>query len=238
MRRTNIAILLDFLKDQPATKASPHRIANGLGWEIEKVQKVCLAAMEQLGTVLHTGPGGVIKYHGSERVKSNGLYQDISRIIRDYWGSRELGLREISSFETSRSGLRGHGVWTHPDIVLLAHPARRKSQNEKRRTHAIEVETRDGFDLRSVYQAHAQGQGADYSWVFGSKSPRVVPKDWDRVMETAAELGIGLVTFVRAGTYGTWTHHLDAEHRIPSPMARENFLSRTLGNELRKELDV
>jgi hypothetical protein len=70
MRRTNIAILLDFLKDQPATKASPLRIANGLGWEIEKVQKVCLAAMEQLGTVLHTGPGGVSKYHGSERTRT------------------------------------------------------------------------------------------------------------------------------------------------------------------------
>ena len=99
--------------------------------------------------------GGVIKHRGSERGVSAGIYADVARVIATYWGPRELGLRNIDVIGTARSGTRGGGVWTHPDLVVAADPPRRTSQNEPRRLHALEVETADGFDIRSVTNSEA-----------------------------------------------------------------------------------
>jgi hypothetical protein len=238
MRRTDPQILIDKLEEQPSNQASPRRLAELLEWDIEKVHKVVTRATADRAFGVQVGRGGVVQYRGRERMSSNGLYADVARVIASYWGPRELRLRNISTMITAQSGRRGSGVWTHPDLVVAADPARRASQDEPRRTHAIEVETADGFDLRSVYQAHAQGRGADYSWVFGNKDPGVDPPDWDRVCWTADELGVGLVTFDRPGAYGTWQTHLTARHNEPDRDERESFLNLVLGDALRMEHDM
>lgn len=126
-------------------------------------------------------------------------------------------------------------MWSHPDIVVAADPRKRSSRNEQRRLHSIEVETADGFDLRSVYQAHAQGRGASYSWVFGSKQPDVTPADWERVIWTAHELGVGVVTFESPAAYTSWTTHVEADLREHEPRLREEFLEVAIGGRLRAE---
>ena len=93
----------------------------------------------------------------------------------------------------ARGGSRGWGTWTHPDLVVSADPRRRRSRSEPPRLHAIEVETAEGFDLKSVYQAHAQGRGANYCWVIGAFAAGVTDYEWDRALWTAKELGVGIV---------------------------------------------
>ncbi|MGE0139682.1 MAG: hypothetical protein AB7R77_17845 [Ilumatobacteraceae bacterium] len=237
-RRTDLALLIDALKDQPGEQASPRKVADLLGWESDKVRRVAERANDDPSIPLYIAKGGVIAHRGSERGASVGIYADVARVIATYWGPRELGLRNIDVIGTSRSGTRGGGVWTHPDLVVAADPARRRSQTEPRRLHAIEVETAAGFDLRSVYQAHAQGRDANYSWVFGSKAPGVEKPDWDRVLWTAESLGVGLVTFAKPHAYGTWTTHREAEHKEPSVAEREMFLKRTMSASLRAEYDL
>lgn len=233
-RRTDLELLIDTLKSQPGEQASPPRLAGLLGWDPDKVRKVASKGNDSPSVPVFIAKGGVIKHRGSERGASVGIYTDVARIIRTYWGPREMGLRNIDVIETSRSGTRGGGVWTHPDLVVAADPARRKSQDEPRRLHAIEVETAAGFDLRSIYQAHAQGRDADYSWVFGSKAPGVESSDWDRVLWTAKQLGVGLVTFAKPHAFGTWTTHQKAEHKEPALDERELFLDRTMSPSLRE----
>lgn len=199
-----------------------------LGWETEKVQRVATLGNDDPSVPVFVAKGGVIKYRGSEVGTSVGLYQDIARIIRQYWGERVLRLRNIEVIVTAHSGRRGAGVWTHPDLVIAADPARRQSADEPRRLHAIEVKTASGFDLRSVYQAHAQGRGANYAWAFGSKAPGVNPVEWERVVWTAGRLGVGLVTFERPHSYGTWKTLLEAARQRPSAMEREEFIGQTL----------
>jgi len=234
-RRTDPELLADVLKAFENNQASASRLSQAMDWEIDKVQRVVDRAIAEGQLSISRGPGGVIKYRGGERMGSNGFYADVARVIRDYWGQRNFGLRNVDTIETAKAGTRGSGVWTHPDLVIAADPARRDSPDEPRRLHAVEVETKSGFDIRSVYQAHAQGRGADYTWVFGDKSPGVPELDWDRIMWTAAELGVGLVTFTKSGAYGTWTHHLDAERKRPTAEEREGFIKLTVGPALRDQ---
>ena len=133
------------------------------------------------------------------------------------------------------------GNFDHVRPGLLDHclaPQARVQLNSRRRLHAIEVETTEGFDLRSVYQAHAQGRDAHYSWVFGNKAPGVEKSDWSRVLWTAEELGVGLVTFTKPHAYGTWTTHRKADHKEPTLDEREMFLERTMSTTARAAFDA
>ena len=81
------------------------------------------------------------------------------------------------------------------------------------------METAEGFTIKSIYQAHAQGRGANYCWVIGAFTPGITDHERDRVLWTAKELGVGVVEFERPGAYGTWRTHLHAEFKHP----REHF---------------
>jgi hypothetical protein len=129
-------------------------------------------------------------------------------------------------------------VWAHPDLVVAADPRRRSSAGEPRRLHAIEVETKNGFDLKSVYQAHAQGRGADYVWVIGNKAPKVDPPDWERIVWTASDLGVGLVTYDNPGASTTWVNHIEAAHRLPTAEQRERFIEMAIGPRIRGDYDL
>ena len=237
-RRTDLAMLIDALKSQPGEQASPPRLAGLLGWDQAKVRRVARTGNDSPSVPVFIAKGGVITHRGSERGATVGIYADVARIITTYWGPRTMGLRNIDVIGTSRSGKHGGGVWTHPDLVVAADPTRRKSQNEPRRLHAVEVETAAGFDLKSVYQAHAQGRDANYSWVFGSKEPGVEKSDWDRVLWTAQQLGVGLVTFTKPHAFGTWTMHHMAAHKEPTLNERELFLNRTMSKLLRSTYEL
>lgn len=237
-RPTDLERLAGMLKNIAGHQASAQRLSDQLGWDIDKVQRVAARGNGDTSVPVFVAKGGVIKYRGSEVGTSVGLYKDIARIVRQYWGSRVLGLRNIEVIVTAHSGHRGAGVWTHPDLVIAADPARRQSVDEPRRLHAIEVKTASGFDLRSVYQAHAQGRGANYAWAFGCKAKGVNPVEWERVVWTAGVLGVGLVTFDRPHSYGTWKTHLEAVRMQPSGAERERFLGQTVSEMDREHLGI
>jgi hypothetical protein len=105
---------------------------------------------------------------------------------------------------------------------MCALPRRRRSADALPDLHSVEVEVWSGFDIRSVYQAHAQGRGAEYSWVFYATSQSLVP-DYERIVETAEQLGIGMVEFTKAGSYGTYELIVEAERREISSKDRADF---------------
>ncbi len=234
-RRTDVELLVDVLKSMPSNQASPRRLAEALNWTPEKIERaVERAKVERHGDV-HTGAGGVVKYRGVERVGSNGLYDEVATVIAKHWGPKEMRLKNIATLPTATAGTRDGRMWTHPDLVLAADPARRTSRTEPPRLHAIEVEARAGFDIRSVYQAHAQGHGADYSWVFGSIEPSITHSDWERVTRTARQLNVGLVIFEKPGVFGTWRTELRPDRTVPSAAARAEFLHHAVGVSLASE---
>jgi hypothetical protein len=220
-RRTNVNILVDTLQNYPKEQASKRSLAAELGWDIDKLTRVIEQAKDDSTRPVETGPNGVVRYRGSERGKQVGLYYDVARVIERYWAGQQ-GLRDPHVTRTARSGKRKLGVWSHPDLVLQALPQRRRHRDDPPDIHSIEVETYSGFDIRSVYQAHAQGRGADYRWVFFATAPKVNPP-LDRIMWAAEELGIGLVEFDRAGASTTYSLLLDADRAEPTSDDRQVF---------------
>jgi len=220
-RRTNVELLVDSLMEFDRQQASANKLAVALDWDIEKVMRVVNAARSDSTRPVQVGPGGVIQYRGSERGKETGIYQDVARVIENYW-AKKIGLREPHVTVTARGGRRRGEVWSHPDLVLSALPPRRRHRDDPPDLHSIEVETYSGFDIKSVYQAHAQGRGADYRWVFFATAPKVNPP-LDRIQWAAAELNIGLVQFDRAGASTTYKVHSRPQWERPSPEDRKIF---------------
>lgn len=237
-RRTDVDILVAALTQMPSNQASPRRLATDLRWDVDKVERVVSRANKELKGDVYSAQGGVVKYRGLERVSSNGLYDEVANVIKKHWGPKVMGLRNILTIPTATAGKRTGRIWTHPDLVLAADPRRRASASEPRRLHAVEIETRAGFDIRSIYQAHAQGHGADYSWVFGSLAPSIDHADWHRVLRTARQLSVGVVIFDRAGVYGTWRTEFVPSHSPPSASDRTEFLSLALGPSLTEQHDL
>lgn len=237
-RRTDPQILVDHLRGQPNNSASPERLSAITGWPADKVARAIQRGVKDPYLALHIGRGGTVQFRGEEASAQPGIYNDVARIITSYWGPRELGLRNTTVAFSARGGTRGWGTWTHPDLVVSADPRRRRSQSEPPRLHAIEVEAAEGFGLKSVYQAHAQGRGANYCWVIGAFAPGITDYEWDRVLWTAKELGVGIVEFDRPGAYGTWHTHLHAEFKTPSQKLRQHFIDITLRDDQRIELGV
>lgn len=93
-----------------------------------------------------------------------------------------------------------------------------------------------GFGIESVYQAHAQGRGADYSWVLfqrgvdleGSDHP-----DWDRILWAAKELGVGLVGFTNSSSARTWKVEREPKRRDHTKAERRRFHETVLAQTFR-----
>ena len=224
-RRTYAQLVIDQLRKYPHNQGSARKLALDLGWDTEKIDRVVTAAMHEPSTPIERGPGGVVRFRGSEKGVVPGIYYDVQRVIRDYWAPQR-GLRFPRVEITASSGRRGAGVWCHPDLVMSALPRRSRKLGDPPNLYSIEVEVNTGFDIRSVYQAHAQGRGATFSWVFFASSEGSSP-NFERIEWAAKELDIGLVEFKRSGASGTYRVRLEAGHRDPTDDDRAIFCENT-----------
>jgi hypothetical protein len=174
-----------------------------LGWTAEKFQRVLARAELEPRNCIARGRGGVIEYTGNEVGGVPLLYRHAIRILETYW-SRERKYKNVEVFPTAHGGHRGASDWTHPDAVLRADPARRSSQDALPYLHSFEIERPGGFKIESIFQAFVQGRGADYSWVIYSESDIKTPEYRDRVHWAAASVDVGLISYVKPGSWTTW----------------------------------
>ena len=230
-RRTDVQLLSAELRGRPNHRASKKALTAALGWELEKLDRVVARATADARNSVQIGPGGVVKYLGSESGGRNGigLYADVSRIVRDHWAPKTFGARECDLYQTARSGRRGAGEWTHPDLVLACFPRRKAHRTDSKELHAFEIEARRGFGIQSIYQAHAQARGADYAWVFTFAAAVDSDDHYERIVWAATETRVGLVEFERSGASTTYRTLLKAGKLGSSRQDRLLFVTRVLG---------
>ena len=229
--------LIDVLRDQPLQRASVKQLAEKLEWPIEKIQRVVDKCVANPLSQVSSGKGGSIQFYGSEQgLESSGLYKAVQNVLHKYW-ARSRGLKDVRTYFTAKGGTRGAGVFVHPDLVLFADPPRKRYRDEPSQIHVFEIEHATGFDLPSIYQAHAQGRGADFTWVITSKdSPKLLDNS-ERVDWTVENLGVGLIEFGRPGSWTTWNERHPADRRGERPNQdrdsgdREDFLHQVLGKD-------
>ena len=151
------------------------------------------------------GDGNPVRYTGSERGGGDlgsGLHNAVATVLESHGvpgAARGTRLAHVTANRRDEDG----AVWRVPDIVMQV---TRPSATEPMMV-TFEVEQQHGFDIRSIYQAHAQGIGADASWVLfdrGGRNDADLGTDGARIVDIARLLGIGLISFSKPSVHSTW----------------------------------
>ena len=106
---------------------------------------------------------------------------------------------------------------------MFVHPRRKKTAEADREIHAIEIEQPTGFDVRSVHQAYAQARGAKYAWRFVSRPHTMSDVEWDRIVDVATDLGVGLVTFVAPHVWDGYAIRVPARRLEGAPKSTSDY---------------
>ena len=206
----------------------PARVAAGMGWDAEKLDRVLQRAEADPSTCIARGKGGVIEYTGNEIGPMPLLYREVMRVLETYW-AKSHGFREMRMFEkTAHGGHKGMADWIHPDAVMRAFPRRKSSPRAPYDIHSFEIERAGGFKIESVFQAFVQGRGSDYSWVVFSASDVMRPEYLDRALWAAGYVDVGLITYGKPGSWTTWKELLPAKRRSSTKTEREEFCHEVL----------
>lgn len=204
-RRTNVQLLSDRLSKMPNQRASRKALAEALGWDIEKTVRIAEEAVRLETCPVQLGRGDSLIFTGSERQASIGLYSAVMAVLgSEDWGRRILRRKNIEIGETAKGGRRGHGKWIHPDLVITCDPLRRSNPIAPMEIHAVEVEAPGAFGIDSMYQAHSQGRGADFSWVVTNRNAIDKPGLDYRLPWISAEIGVGLITYEKISAPSTY----------------------------------
>lgn len=217
-------------------KSTFHQIESEFQWSRQKISHLLDTSH---GRVKRIRNGvSLIGYEIGQR-GSVPLYADVSRVLKRTWAKKEK-LQAAVVLDTSLGGGAKTGIWSRPDCVLVSYPARRSSLNQPPHLSTFEIERRKGFSIQSIYEAHSQGWGADYSWVIfvrSKTSDRNRPtQDWDRVLWAARICGIGLISCTNPGNHRTWREHLSAQKR--KERRRTEFIEQAIPKDLRAIADL
>lgn len=230
-RRTHQEMLFDACCEVPDHRPTRDEL-RALLPKVSEVQFLATLqrALEDPDFPLDGAPGGrYYRFYGTEGTGSVGrvgLYSVVATKLKQGWGPRR-GMRHIEVFDTARSGRRDGAIWVQPDLVLQEQRRRARADDPLNLVfHTFEIERSGAFDLASVYQAHAQGRGADFSWVAFHELGRLA--DRARIMTTASELGVGVVAFTSPNNLETWRTTIEATRRYPTADERALFHSRVM----------
>jgi hypothetical protein len=219
--------IINYLRTCPHQKATFAQIAVALSagarrqWTPDAVEaKIRRFDAEGLAA-LHVVRGGV-QYFGGERLRASAIYDAVRDGLARWTDDHGLRLAREPLVLGPVGRVEAGGEWRYPDLVF--HSRRRAGASPAEYTHSVEVEHVDGFDVRSIYQAHEQGRGADMAWVmFHNPRRGIIPA---RVIGLAEELGVGIVGMPRPTQPTRWLRHLGARPRRPLPELRADFDAR------------
>lgn len=234
-RRTDVEKLCEAISQHPLQQAGLVALRTELEWPPEKLTRVIAKGLADPSCQLFMVRGGrSIRFRGSEArggINGVGIYYDVSRIIEQRWAPKRH-CREIVMHSTERARQRSGHRWSCPDLVMECHPGRKSSPDASKLIHAFEIESAGGFGIQSVYQAHAHGRGADFSWVVfqrGQDRENRDHPDWDRIVWAAMELGVGLIGFSNSNSLATWHVNREAKRRASTRVERQAFRESVLG---------
>ena len=150
------------------------------------------------------GAGNKVRWTGSERGGGSigaGLYHDVANSLLTHGIPNTRCLDREVHVTANRHTTKGR-MWVVQDLLVGGTSAGNPV------LHSFEVEPETGFSVKSVYQSHAEGIGADYSWVIfgrGGRSDSLHQSaDGDRIEWVAQQLGIGLISYFRPTVRSTW----------------------------------
>lgn len=240
MARNDVDRLLRFLQEHRG-KSTRTAINEEFSWSDEKIDRLVAESDGRLKRARLGRAGGGIAQVGIERGGRGAvqLYSDVCRVLESTWANK-CGWQAALSLDTALNGRVRTGSWSRPDCVLVWYPARRARLDELPTLSTFEIEAPKRFDIRSVYEAHAQGFGADFSWVIFRRRERFPAgdphTDWFRIRWAAEVCGVGLMSYTNPGDAATWQIEVSAARRRDSN--RADFVKRAVPVAMRDPTEM
>lgn len=167
-------------------------------------------------------------------------YQPALNEILENW-TEQPGFTHVFGSITGMQGRRATGGrWSRPDIVLCTISDWLFSSRPEGDVRTIEVKRFEATDVVAVYEAVSHKARSHYAYLLIVNFPAELnddqQKDFDLILSTAGQHGIGVITAVDTSDWGTWEFQLyptrsSADHQaindllfdqVP-PNVREDF---------------
>ena len=148
------------------------------------------------------------------------LYAPVLETLRGAWSEdrdfEPLAIEDIANLGRRSTG----GKWTRPDLVAVGVKEFQLVPDRLFEIITFEVKPASQIDVIAVYEALAHRRSATHSYVLihvPSTLSDYAERNVAKVLDTAKEHGIGVITFAEADDYETWTQHLEATKVDSSP---------------------
>ena len=132
------------------------------------------------------------------------------------------------------TGMQGRkqtgGVWTRPDITVVAHKKFRVLVGGHLEVHTYEVKTGAAFNLTALHEARAHRRRAHRSYVLVDYDNEADVGKVESLIDEARELGVGLIGF--HSVQDEWRIWFEPPIHHPDPIELDTFLFTQLPNDV------
>ena len=112
--------------------------------------------------------GAVVPARRAGLAVEKDLYEPIRKVLKKSWAKDQRFLTNsiVKTIANGRQGAGGTGKWSQPDLLFLGLRNYELMGQRELNVVTFEVKRLGGWDIKSIYQAEAHKQNANYSYVF------------------------------------------------------------------------
>ena len=171
--------------------------------------------------------------------KEQNYYEPVRQQIERYW-TTQPGCKDVFVTGTALQGRRQTGgYWTRPDITLCTVSEWLFSSCPEGEVRTIEIKRFEALDVRGVYEALSHKSRSHYSYLMIVDFPKELSSkekdNFNRIMTTADNHGIGVIKVTNYNDFDTWDFLLEPRRSNADPQAINDFLLEQFDPDQREE---
>ena len=229
-------------------------LRDGLGWDSDTYRAVRDRLINDGDLVLGRGKGGSVRRlraepTGGTAVVANvadgdipdeaSLYDPMLEAIRSGW-TKEQPFDHVIVEDTSRGGARPDGIWSRPDITVLASTMYTYVPNKHFDVITFEVKHYKRLDVTAVYEALAHRRSATRAYVLVYVPDEILPQlenpTLADIADEAIKHGVGFIIAGDPTDYDTWDVREVASIVTPDPARLDKFIRNQLSEGTRDQI--
>ena len=246
-------VLLDAVP-KDGTNVGNKALRDGLGWNSDTYLDVRRSLIDDGELVLGRGRGGSVRRLFTEPADATpdasdeesgpfpneeSLYDPMLEAIRGGW-INDQSFDDVIVEDTSRGGARPDGIWSRPDITVLANTKYTYVPNTHFDVITFEVKHYKRLDVTAVYEALAHRRSATRAYVLVYVPDQALPQlespTLADIADEAIKHGVGFIIAADPKDYDTWDVREVASNVTPDPARLDKFIRNQLSGDTREQI--
>jgi hypothetical protein len=165
------------------------------------------------------------------------LYPPFQKVIQSgYVPDNDLS-RWICEITASQGRRNTGGLWTRPDVTLIAEQTFTYVPNKLFDVITFEIKPSIETAMSGVYEAAAHSAFAHRSYLaFPDLEGNADSPVFDRIRDECERLGLGLILFEDVANWDTYNFEVSAVRRDPEPQSVNDFIKGQISEKGREEI--